>query len=147
MDLTNFVEPHGCRAIPEFLRSKAMLAANRRNARTYLDKLDAKRCEKSPEKFSGADHPVCASFGRSRHSLDGAAIPPVPGIRAPNGISRARTLGSMAPVKHSSIRAWHRCLSGALHAAVGFDCFVQVLDPEGRTPRNQNVAGGFQAVV
>jgi hypothetical protein len=38
-------------------------------------------------------------------------------------------------------------LSEMLHTAVGFDCFVQVLDLEGRTSRNQNVAGGFQAVV
>src|SRR6266581_5218237 len=36
---------------------EAQLAANRRNARTHLEKLDTKalalRCEKSPEKFSG----------------------------------------------------------------------------------------------
>ena len=137
---------------PEFLRSKAMLAANRRNARTHLDKLDTKalalRSEKSPERFSGADHPSAPASVARGILFDGAATPSSPrGIRAPNGISRAGTLGSMAPVKHSSILAWHRCLSEALHAAVGFDCFVQVLDPESRTPRNQNIAGGFQAVV
>ena len=68
---------------PEFLRSKAMLAANRRNARTHLDKLDTKalalRSEKSPERFSGVTTPSAPASVVRGILFDGAATPPAPG--------------------------------------------------------------------